>query len=72
LERRSTVVRIFSASNRLFQPLVEAHGYSAVAIKSSFPRTRVVNEYHYVSVARQLLNYHAALARDSTDPGVSV
>ncbi len=31
--------------NRLFQRLVEAHGYSAIAIKSSFPRARVVNEY---------------------------
>ena len=31
--------------NRLFQHLVEAHGYSAIAIESSFPRARVVNEY---------------------------
>src|SRR3990172_5379805 len=31
--------------NRLFQRLVEAHGYSAIAIESSFPRSRVVNEY---------------------------
>ena len=31
--------------NRLFQRLVEAHGYSAIAIESSFPRARVVNEY---------------------------
>lgn len=31
--------------NRLFQRLVEAHGYSAVAIESSFPRSRAVNEY---------------------------
>ncbi len=31
--------------NRLFQRLVEAHGYSAVAIESSFPRAHVVNEY---------------------------
>lgn len=31
--------------NRLFQRLVEAHGYSAIAIESSFPRTRVINEY---------------------------
>jgi erythromycin esterase-like protein len=29
--------------NRLFQHLVEAHGYSAIVIESSFPRTRVVN-----------------------------
>jgi erythromycin esterase len=31
--------------NRLFQRLVEAHGYSAIAIESSFPRARVINEY---------------------------
>src|SRR6266516_1511279 len=31
--------------NRLFERLVEAHGYSAIAIESSFPRARVVNEY---------------------------
>jgi erythromycin esterase len=31
--------------NRLFQRLVEAHGYSAIALESSFPRGRVVNEY---------------------------
>ncbi len=31
--------------NRLLQRLVEAHGYSAIAIESSFPRARVVNEY---------------------------
>jgi erythromycin esterase len=31
--------------NRLFQRLVEVHGYSAIAIESSFPRARVVNEY---------------------------
>src|SRR5436309_1542423 len=31
--------------NRLFQLLVEAHGYSAIAIESSFPRAHVVNEY---------------------------
>lgn len=31
--------------NRLFQHLVEAHGYSAIAIESSFPRARIVNEY---------------------------
>lgn len=31
--------------NRLFQRLAEAHGYSAIAIESSFPRGRVVNEY---------------------------
>jgi erythromycin esterase len=31
--------------NRLFQRLVEAHGYSAIAVESSFPRARVVNDY---------------------------
>lgn len=31
--------------NRLFQRLVEAHGFTAIAIESSFSRARVVNEY---------------------------
>lgn len=31
--------------NRLFERLVEAHGYSAIAVESSFPRAHVVNEY---------------------------
>ncbi len=31
--------------NRLFQRLAEAHGYSAIAVESSFPRARAVNEY---------------------------
>ena len=31
--------------NRLFQRLVESHGYIAIAIESSFPRGHVVNEY---------------------------
>jgi erythromycin esterase len=31
--------------NRLFQCLVEVHGYIAIAIESSFPRARIVNEY---------------------------
>jgi erythromycin esterase len=31
--------------NRLFQRLVKAHGYSAIAIESSFPRAHIVNEY---------------------------
>ena len=31
--------------NRLFQRLVEAHGFTAIAVESSFPRARVVNEY---------------------------
>jgi len=36
---------ILMLRNRLFERLVEAHGYSAIAIESSFPRARVVNEY---------------------------
>src|SRR5437773_7179222 len=31
--------------NRLFQRLVKAHGYTALAIESSFPRARCVNDY---------------------------
>lgn len=31
--------------NRLFQHLVERHGYTGIAIESSFPRARIVNEY---------------------------
>ncbi|HEX2912145.1 MAG TPA: erythromycin esterase family protein [Chloroflexia bacterium] len=31
--------------NRLFQRLVETHGYSAIALESSFPRGRILNEY---------------------------
>ena len=30
--------------NRLFERLVAEHGYSAIAIESSFPRAHVVNE----------------------------
>lgn len=36
---------ILKLRNRLFQRLVETQGYSAIAIESSFPRARVVNEY---------------------------
>ena len=36
---------ILMLRNRLFQRLVEAHGYSAIAIESSFPRGRIVNDY---------------------------
>lgn len=36
---------ILMLRNRLFQRLVEMHGYSAIAVESSFPRSRVVNEY---------------------------
>ena len=31
--------------NRLFQRLAEAHGYTAIAIESSFPRGRITNDY---------------------------
>jgi erythromycin esterase len=36
---------ILTFRNRLFQRVVEAHGYSAIAIESSFPRAHLVNEY---------------------------
>lgn len=36
---------ILTLRNRLFQRLVEAHGYSAIAIESSFPWSRATNEY---------------------------
>lgn len=36
---------ILMLRNHLFQRLVERHGYSAIAIESSFPRARVVNDY---------------------------
>jgi erythromycin esterase len=42
--------------NRLFQRLVEAHGYSAIAIESSFPRAHAVNEY---VAGRGLASYEA-------------
>ena len=36
---------ILMLRNRLFQRLVEMHGYRAIAIESSFPRAHLVNEY---------------------------
>ncbi len=36
---------ILRLRNRIFQRLVEKHGYTAIALESSFPRGRVVNEY---------------------------
>jgi erythromycin esterase len=36
---------ILRLRNRLFQRLVEKHGYSAIALESSFPRARIVNDY---------------------------
>ncbi len=44
--------------NRLFQRLVEAHSYSAIAIESSFPRAHVVNEY---VAGRGLASFEAVL-----------
>ena len=31
--------------NRLFQRLVDAHGFTAIAVESSFPRSQLVNDY---------------------------
>jgi erythromycin esterase-like protein len=36
---------ILMLRNRLFKRLVEAHGFCAIAIESSFPRGRVTNDY---------------------------
>jgi len=36
---------ILMLRNRLFHRLAEVHGYSAIAIESSYPRARIVNEY---------------------------
>ncbi len=36
---------ILSLRNRLFGRLVEAHGFSAIAVESSLPRTRLLNDY---------------------------
>jgi erythromycin esterase-like protein len=36
---------ILGFRNRLFMRLVEAHGFTAIAIESSFPRARVANEF---------------------------
>jgi erythromycin esterase len=36
---------ILMLRNRLFQRLVEKHGFCAIAMESSFPRARAVNEY---------------------------
>ncbi len=42
--------------NQLFQRLAEAHGYSAIAIESSFPRGPIINEY---VLGRGLASYEA-------------
>jgi hypothetical protein len=36
---------ILELRNRLFQRLAEAHGFSAIAIESSFPRAHVTNKF---------------------------
>ena len=36
---------ILELRNQLFKRLVEVHGFSAIAIESSFPRARIVNEF---------------------------
>jgi erythromycin esterase len=36
---------ILMLRNRLFQGLVMRHGYSAIAVESSFPRGRIINDY---------------------------
>ena len=47
---------ILELRNRLFQRLVERHGYSAIAIESSFLRGHLVNEY---VAGRGLSSYEA-------------
>src|SRR5215216_711869 len=36
---------ILKLRNRLFQRLVSAYGFTSIALESSFPRARMVNEY---------------------------
>ena len=36
---------LLALRNHLFQRLVEAYDYSAIAIESSFPRGAIINEY---------------------------
>ena len=49
--------------NRMFQRLVGAHGYTVIAVESSFPRSRVVNEF----VAGRCAESYDAIA----EPGFS-
>lgn len=51
---------ILTLRNRLFRRLVEAHGYSAIAVESSFPRGHWVNEY---VLGRGPASYAAVQAR---------
>lgn len=36
---------LLALRNRIFQRLVERHGFSAIALESSFPRARLVNDF---------------------------
>jgi erythromycin esterase len=47
---------ILQFRNRLFQRLVENHGYSAIAIESSFPRSRIANDF---VIGKNPLSYEA-------------
>lgn len=49
---------ILNLRNRVFQRLVEKHGYTAIALESSFPRARVVNDY-VLGVAGDQAKYDA-------------
>jgi len=55
--------------NRLFQRLVKKHGYAAIAIESSFPRARVVNDYiasiDNISCEERRLRIDSLLGSDS-------
>jgi erythromycin esterase len=53
---------------RLFQRLVEAHGYTAIAVESSFPRSRVVNEF----VAGRCADSYDAIAEPGFSHGFGV
>jgi erythromycin esterase len=47
--------------NRMFERLVAAHGFTAIAIESSFPRGRWVNEY--IAGSPDIANYEAVEER---------
>src|SRR5688572_28417067 len=51
--------------NRLFQRLVEAHGFTAIAIESSFPCGRLADDY--VSGRRDALQMDAAFSYGMSD-----
>jgi erythromycin esterase len=52
--------------NQLFQHLVETHGYSAIALESSFPKSHSVNEY----VAGRGPASYAAVQETGFSPGL--